>query len=357
MGDLFHASLEGAQHGGKDLATFAAFTKAAGGLGIQPSNFQLQDGEGNLLSAATIRGILEEQEMRLDGISAHCPFWVHGAAPFKTKSIRNFVPAHVARMSVEEIVQWEEDYICHLLDLCKELGVGAVAMFWGPYLGLELASGYPWGMWSYMPKKPEEQDLAYDLVEEGLESFVKCTDTIRCHARALKIALAHEIHPGTAAQCADDFLMLHEACDEDWVLGVNADCSHCWDGEDFRTRFELLGDLVVMNHVKDHRMVRGRSRRSMKSKWAERGMRFTMLGRGDLDLYDYVALLMEIGYPKRYRDLFGLPEDASVPLVSEAEDNIPDLDFAAAAGVRYIAENLCFPAAKGSFEDEMGAQE
>jgi len=356
MGNLFHASLEAAQHGDKDLDRLAEFTKAAGGLGVQPSNFMLE-GEDGFLSATEILGTLEKHGMRLDGVSAHCPFWVHGTAHTGTKSIRNFIPSHVARMSIPEIVQWEEDYILRLLDLCKELGVGAIAMFWGQYLGSELASGYPWGMWSYKPKPKEDQDLAYDLVAEGLDNFVSSTRKIRAHAISLGTVMAHEIHGGTAAQCADDFQMLIDACDGDPTLGVNADGSHCWDGEDFRTRFERLHDRVVMNHVKDHHVLRGRSRRSMKADWADRGMRFTMLGRGDLDLYDYVALLMEVGYPERYRALFGLSEDDSVPLVSEAEDNVPTLDFAASSGVRWIAGNLCFPAATVSFEDLMGTQE
>ena len=69
-------------------------------------------------------------------------------------------------------------------------------MFWGVAFGWELATGYPWGFW----KGP-----GYDLVAEGKERFVKKTAKIRAHAKKLGIYLAHEIHPGTAAMCADDF--------------------------------------------------------------------------------------------------------------------------------------------------------
>jgi hypothetical protein len=45
----------------------------------------------------------------------------------------------------------------------------------------------------------------------------------------------------------------------------------------------------------------------------------------------------------------------SAPLVVEAESAHKDLDHCSADGVRYVKNELCFPAAAGSFEDGMGA--
>ncbi len=101
-------------------------------------------------------------------------------------------------------------------------------MFWGVAFGWELATGYPWGFW---------KGGDYDLLKEGQERFVKKTAKLRKHAKALAFSLAHEIHPGTAAMCADDFNMLVEICDGDKCLAVNADPSHCWEGENWETRF------------------------------------------------------------------------------------------------------------------------
>jgi hypothetical protein len=43
---LFHPSIEGAQHGGKSLDQFLAFSKKSGAAGVQPSNYLLQEGTG-----------------------------------------------------------------------------------------------------------------------------------------------------------------------------------------------------------------------------------------------------------------------------------------------------------------------
>jgi hypothetical protein len=51
-------------------------------------------------SAKEIRETFESRGMTLDGISAHCPFWVHTSAWTGTKSGHPFIPpdaqAHVA---------------------------------------------------------------------------------------------------------------------------------------------------------------------------------------------------------------------------------------------------------------------
>ena len=45
---IYHASVEGAQHGAKNLADFLAYAKASGASGVQPSNYMLQDKDGGL---------------------------------------------------------------------------------------------------------------------------------------------------------------------------------------------------------------------------------------------------------------------------------------------------------------------
>jgi hypothetical protein len=42
-------------------------------------------------------------------------------------------------------------------------------------------------------------------------------------------------------------------------------------------------------------------------------------------------------------------------LVVEAESAHKDLDYTSAAGIRYVANELCWPASAGSFEEGMGA--
>ena len=75
----YHASIEGAQHGAKSLPDFLAYAKRSGATGAQPSNYVLQGGK-LFQSAKEIRATFEKAGMTLDGVSAHCPIWVHTTA-------------------------------------------------------------------------------------------------------------------------------------------------------------------------------------------------------------------------------------------------------------------------------------
>lgn len=339
---VFHSSVEGAQHGAKSLAQFLAYAKQSGASGAQPSNYMLQN-EGGFKSASEIKETFEQAGIKLDGISAHCPFWVHTSAWTGTPSIRPFIPADVAKKSPAEIEQWAEDYILKLLDLCAELNVKIVPMFWGVAFGWELASGYPWGFWA---------GSDYDLLKEGSDRFVQKTQKIRGHARKLGIYLAHEIHPGTAAMCADDFNLLVKICDGDSTLAVNADPSHCWEGEDWETRFRKVADRVYACHVKNFVIRPGIPLRKMEPNWPGRAMQFCDLPTGDLNMTRYVEMLINIGYPQRYCQVMGTQ---TAPLIVEAESAYRDLDATSANGIAYVRDHLCFPIAAGSFEEGMGA--
>jgi len=340
--NCFHPSVEGAQHGAKSLSDFLAYAKRSGAQGAQPSNYMVQGPKG-FKSAKEIQQTFAKAKLALDGISAHCPFWVHTTAWTGSPSIRPFIPAELARKSSDQIERWAEDYILTLLDLCAELGVKIVPMFWGVAYGWELASGYPWGFW---------KGGDYDLIAEGSERFVKKTARIRAKAKSLGIYLAHEIHPGTAAMCADDFNLLVQACDGDKTLAVNADPSHCWEGEDWETRFRKVADRVYACHVKNFVVRSGIPLRRMAPDWPDRAMQFTDLPSGDLNMARYAEMLIHIGYPQRYCQVMG---KKTAPLIVEAESAFRDLDTTSANGIAYVRDALCFPVAGGSFEDGMGA--
>src|ERR1700677_1198251 len=338
----FHPSIEGAQHGAKSLPAFLDYAKASGASGAQPSNYMLQDGP-KFKKPAEITEAFASRALTLDGISAHCPFWVHTTAWTQSPTIRPFLPPEVAKKSPAQIEQWCETYILRLLDLAAAVGVKIVPMFWGVAFGWELATGYPWGFW---------KGADYDLLQSGRERFVKKTAKIRAHAKKLGLFLAHEIHPGTAAMCADDFNLLVAACDGDPSLAVNADPSHCWEGESWETRFLKVASRVYACHVKNFVIRPGLPLRAMELAWPRRAMQFVDLPSGDLNMTRYVELLIHIGYPRRYCSVM---KRATAPLVVEAESAYLDLDHASAYGIAYVRDNLCFPIAAGSFEEGMGA--
>ena len=342
MANVYHSSIEGAQHGAKSLADFLAYAKRSGASGAQPSNYMLEAKSG-FKSAAEIRETFEKAGLSLDGVSAHCPIWVHTTAWTGSPTVRPFIPADVAQKSTAEIEQWAESYLLKLLDLVAELGIKVLPMFWGTAFGWEVATGYPWGFWA---------GPGYDLLKEGDERFVKKTQKIRDQARQRGIKLCHEIHPGTAASTADDFLHLVKICDGDETLGVNADPSHCWEGESWETRFLKVGARVWAAHIKNFVIRPGFPLRAMISDWPRRAMQFTDLGSGDLNMQRYAEMLLQIGYPQRYTRLMGTQ---SAPLVVEAESAHKDLDFTSANGIAFVRDHLQWPPAGGSFEEGMGA--
>ena len=343
MADIcFHASIEGAQHGAKSLAQFLDYAKKSGAAGAQPSNFMLQ-GDKGFKSTKEIKDAFAKAKLNLDGVSAHCPFWVHTTAWTASPTIRPFIPPGVAKQSPAQIEKWAEDYILHLLDLCAELKVKIVPMFWGVAFGWELATGYPWGFW---------KGGDFDLLKAGQERFVQKTAKIRQHAKRLGIFLGHEIHPGTAAMCADDFNMLVRICDNDKCIVVNADPSHCWEGEDWETRFLKVAPRIYACHVKNHVVRPGLPLRFMEGAWQKRAMQFVDIPSGDLNMARYAELLIHTGYPQRYCQVMGTK---TAPLVVEAESAYRDLDATSTNGIQYVRDHLCFPLAAGSFEEGMGA--
>ncbi len=340
--NCFHPSIEGAQHGAKNLAQFLDYAKASGATGAQPSNYMLQDGK-RFKSVDEIKSAFAERGLTLDGISTHCPFWVHTTAWTGSPTIHPFLPADVASKSAKYIEEWTEDYCLRLMNLADHLGVKILPMFWGVAFGWELATGYPWGFW---------KGGDYDLLAKGKERFVKKTAKLRERANKLGLYLCHEIHPGTAAMCADDFNLLVSICDGDKCLAVNADPSHCWEGEGWETRFLKVAPRIYACHVKNFVIRPGLPLRKMEPGWQKRAMQFVDIPSGDLNMTRYVELLIHTGFPQRYCQVMGTK---TTPLVVEAESAYRDLDATSANGIQYVRDNLCFPLAAGSFEEGMGA--
>ncbi|HOX02776.1 MAG TPA: TIM barrel protein [Candidatus Paceibacterota bacterium] len=340
---IFHPSVEGAQHGAKSLAEFLAYAKKSGAAGAQPSNFMLQNDKGGFKPAKEIKQAFQKAGLNLDGISCHCPFWVHTTAWTGSPTIRPFIPADMAKKAPAQIEQWAESYLLGLFDLAVELGVKILPMFWGVAFGWELATGYPWGFW---------KGADYDLLQEGKERFVKKTAKLRQRAKDLGIYLAHEIHPGTGAMCADDFNLLVSACDGDKCLTVNADPSHCWEGEDWETRFTKVGPRIYACHVKNFVIRRTLPLRMMDGDWPNRAMQFVDIPTGQLNMMRYVELLIHTGYPQRYCQIM---KAKTAPLIVEAESAYRDIDATSANGIQYVRDHCCWPIASGSFEDGMGA--
>ena len=146
--------------------------------------------------------------------------------------------------------------------------------------------------------------------------------------------------------------MLVEICDGDKCLAVNADPSHCWEGEDWETRFLKVAPRIYGCHVKNFVVRKGQPLRKTEAGWQKRAMQFVDIPSGDLNMVRYVELLIHVGYPQRYCQVNGTK---TAPLIVEAESAYRDLDATSTNGIQYVRDYLCFPIAAGSFEDGMGA--
>jgi len=71
----------------KNLAQFLDYAKKSGAAGAQPSNYMLQAEKG-FKSAKEITDTFAKAKLKLDGVSAHCPFWVHTTAWTGSPTIR-----------------------------------------------------------------------------------------------------------------------------------------------------------------------------------------------------------------------------------------------------------------------------
>jgi sugar phosphate isomerase/epimerase len=147
--------------------------------------------------------------------------------------------------------------------------------------------------------------------------------------------------------------MLAKITDNDETMAVNADPSHCWEGESWEQRFLKVGQYVYAAHIKNFTIRHGFPLRAMESQWPKRAMQFTDLPSGDINMQRYAELLLAIGYPQRYTKLMGTQ---TAPLVVEAESAHKDLDFTSANGIAFVRDHLQWPAAGGSFEEGMGAE-
>src|SRR4051812_23329773 len=118
--NCFHPSVEGAQHGAKNLADFLTYAKKSGAQGAQPSNYMLQGGK-LFKSVKEIEGTFEKAKMKPDVFWGFFLFGFHTPAWTGTPTIRPFLPAEIAKKSPEQIERWAEDYLLALMDVCAEL--------------------------------------------------------------------------------------------------------------------------------------------------------------------------------------------------------------------------------------------
>lgn len=135
---------------------------------------------------------------------------------------------------------------------------------------------------------------------------------------------------------------------------MTADPSHCWEGEDFETRFRKVGHRVYAAAIKIFVIRPVVNLRSMTSDWKKRVMQFYDISTGDMNMMRFTELLIDIGCAEKYCRIMGTD---TAPLVKEAESAYRDLDATNSNAIEYASNHLVFPIAEGSFEEGMGADD
>jgi hypothetical protein len=123
------------------------YARKSGAEGAQPSNYMLH-GDKGFKTAKEIKDTFAKAKLKLDGVSAHCPFWVsyhcvdgqywHPSVPAGGGCAQAGGGDRKSGQKITFCVCW----ICAL-----SLGIKVVPMFWAVAFGWELATGYPWGFW------------------------------------------------------------------------------------------------------------------------------------------------------------------------------------------------------------------
>ena len=159
-----------------------------------------------------IKQTFEKAEMKLDGVSAIARFWVHTTAWTGSPTIRPFIPADVAKQTARTNRKMGGRLPAQALWIFAPNWALKSARCSGAWLSA--------GNWPPVIRGVSGRAATTISLKEGQERFVKKTEqTSRNSANSLGIYLCHEIHPGTAAMCADDFNMLVKICDGDQMPG------------------------------------------------------------------------------------------------------------------------------------------
>ena len=156
---------------------------------------------------------------------------------------RSFRP-DVAKKSPAQIEKWAEDYILRLAGSLRRTRREDRADVLGR--GVWLGSGHRLsvGLLEGRRLRFHQRRQGTFCEEDGQDP--RSTPTSSASSSATKFI------PAPRPCRADDFNMLVEACDGDKCLGVNADPSHCWEGEDWETRFRKVGARIYACHVKNY---------------------------------------------------------------------------------------------------------
>ncbi len=240
---------------------------------------------------------------------------------------------------LEELLLWR---MAMTMIGAARLGIQALHLFWG-LPGDQSPYNWPFG------QQPAEMRKRFVAVMMRLLPLVE----------KLKLRLCHEIHFGTVALNADDYIQAWNECGKSPYMCLGFDPSHFWHGESWIIALDKLraaGIKVALCHFKQAITIPGRPMLGYEIDDRLRGMMFGCLdspGIVDMNLYAGQLTLPGTGLVEFWHGECDLP----IPGYAEAEDPHWRVWDVLVRGVAFLQRILgSMHLAKGHFTDQMATK-
>ncbi|MBI2888565.1 MAG: TIM barrel protein [Candidatus Liptonbacteria bacterium] len=337
---VFTFGPELAQYGALSLGEALGFAKAIGSDVAQPSgnHIDLIQASADSEYRGGVLRAFDEADIPLLSVSIHCDTYAALAVRDDEKA-KMFTPSRIQGFPADDTSNQHLQRLALMIQGAAELGIPALHLFWGAPKNLP---AYKW------PPITAEQIAAMR------EEFVRLVKPLQELAAKLGIKLCHEIHFGTIAMNADDFITIWEMLGKPDNFGAGFDPSHFWHGETWWQALDKLrkaGVKVFLAHAKNTSLFAGRAILGYQADDRLLGMSFASLDspHGIVDFVQYGGMLTLSGIVEFWFGM-GLP----VPLYAEAENpffRIEDVSRKAIEHLRHTLGGYRLP--KGHFTDAM----
>lgn len=301
---------EGAQHGGRPLPQLLIDAGDAGFEVFQPSGnhidlercFDDADYRDWVLAVHKAAGI------PLLSVSVHMDAYFLLSAVGNQRARAILSPD--TQLNDAQLQQLLKQRMARIILGAAALGVQVLHLFWGEPHGVP-----PYG-WPF-------HEAGGQNVVRMREHFVEIVRPLVELAARCGVYLCHEIHFGTFALNADDFITVWDALGKPLNFAIGFDPSHFWHGELWHVALDKLrkaGVQVVVPHFKQTVLLPGRPMLGYEADDRNRGMMFSSLdatsGIVDMNLYAGQLTLPGTGLVEFWHAKCNLP----IPGYAEAED-------------------------------------
>jgi hypothetical protein len=322
---------EGAQHGGTPLPQLLIKAGNANFLVMQPSgnHIDLARCAVDMRYCTWIKAVFAAARMPLLSVSVHMDAYFLMSATHVARA-REILGGTDAALPDERLQELLLQRMALIMIGAARLGIQALHLFWG-----QPGNVPPYG-WPFHPAGGTN-------IREMRERFVAIMKRLLPLAEQLGIYLCHEIHFGTIAQNADDYITIWEMLGKPKHMVLGFDPSHFWCGEPWYIALDKLrraGIKVILCHFKQAIILHGRAMLGYEHDDRLRGMMFVSLdstgGFVDMNLYAGQLTLPGTGLAEFWHGQCDLP----IPGYAEAEDPHWNTWDVLARGVEYLQRTV-----------------